>query len=91
MSPGFITLHSLSALNSAFIPNVPLKIVIKAIIVAIKNILEKIKNFECTHETGNIYKFIGYKPEIQYLNRKLELDLDKKYNKREFIKKVLKY
>ena len=57
----------------------------------IKNILEKIKNFECTHETGNIYKFIGYKPEIQYLNRKLELDLDKKYNKREFIKKVLKY
>ena len=57
----------------------------------IKNILEKIKNFKCTHETGNIYKFIGYKPEIQYLNRKLGLDLDKKYDKREKIKKVLKY
>ena len=57
----------------------------------IKNILEKMKNFKCTHETGNIYKFIGYKPEIQYLNRKLELNLDKKYDKREKIKKILKY
>ena len=57
----------------------------------IKNILEKIKNFKCTHETGNLYKFIGYKPEIQYLNRKLELDMDKKYDTRENIKKILKY
>ena len=57
----------------------------------IKNILEKIKNFKCTHETGNIYKFIGYKPEIQYLNRKLQLKLDKKYDTRENIKKILKY
>ena len=57
----------------------------------IKNILEKIKNFKCTHETTNIYKFIGYKPEIQYLNRKLELNFDKKYDKRENIKKILKY
>ena len=57
----------------------------------IKNLLEKIKNFECTHETGNIYKFIGYKPEIQYLNRKLGLNMDKKYDKRENIKKILKY
>lgn len=57
----------------------------------IKNILEKIKSFKCTHETGNIYKFIGYKPEIQYLNRKLQLKLDKKYDARENIKKILKY
>ena len=57
----------------------------------IKNILEKIKNFKCTHETGNLYKFIGYKPEIQYLNRKLELNMDKKYDSRENIKKILKY
>ena len=57
----------------------------------IKNILEKIKNFKCTHETGNIYKFIGYKPEIQYLNRKLELNMDKKYDTRENIKKIFKY
>lgn len=57
----------------------------------IKNILEKIKRFQCTHETGNLYKFIGYKQEIQYLNRKLELSLDKKYNTRENIKKILKY
>lgn len=57
----------------------------------IKNILKKIKNFKCTHETGNIYKFIGYKPEIQYLNRKLQLKLDKKYDTRENIKKILKY
>ena len=57
----------------------------------IKNILEKIKNFKCTHETGNIYKFIGYKPEIQYLNRKLDIDMDKKYDTRENIKKILKY
>ena len=57
----------------------------------IKNILEKIKNFKCTHITGNIYKFIGYKKEIQYLNRKLEINMDKKYDTREKIKKILKY
>ena len=57
----------------------------------IKNILEKIKNFKCTHETGNIYKFIGYKQEIQYIKRKLQLKLDKKYDARENIKKILKY
>ena len=58
---------------------------------SIKQLLEKMKNFKCTHETGNLYKFIGYKPEIQYLNRKLELTLDKKYDTRENIKKILKY
>ena len=58
---------------------------------SIKNILEKMKNFKCTHETGNLYKFIGYKPEVQYLNRKLELNMDKKYDTRENIKKILKY
>ncbi|MEG1995819.1 MAG: IS1634 family transposase [Bacilli bacterium] len=57
----------------------------------IKNILEKMKNFKCTHETGNLYKFIGYKPEIQYLNRKLNLDIDKKYDTRENIRKILRY
>lgn len=58
---------------------------------SIKNLLEKMKNFKCTHETGNLYKFIGYKPEIQYLNRKFELNMDKKYDTRENIKKILKY
>ena len=58
---------------------------------SIKNILERMKNFKCTHETGNLYKFIGYKPEIQYLNRKLNLNLDMKYNTREEIKKIIKY
>ena len=57
----------------------------------IKNILEKMKNFRVTHETGNLYKFIGYKPEIQYLNRKLNIEMDKKYDTRENIKKILKY
>lgn len=57
----------------------------------IKNILEKIKNFKVTHETGNLYKFIGYKPEIQFLNRKLDIEMDKKYDTRENIKKILKY
>lgn len=58
---------------------------------SIKKLLEKMKNFKCTHETGNLYKFIGYKPEIQYLNRKLNLNMDKKYDTRENIKKILKY
>ena len=58
---------------------------------SLKKLLEKMKNFKCTHETGNLYKFIGYKPEIQYLNRKLELNMDKKYDTRENIKKILKY
>ena len=26
----------------------------------IKNLLENMKKFKCTHETGNLYKFIGY-------------------------------
>ena len=58
---------------------------------SIKNLLEKMKNFKCTHETGNLYKIIGYKPEIQYLNRKTGLDMDKKYYTRENIKKILRY
>lgn len=57
----------------------------------IKNLLENMKKFKCTHETGNLYKFIGYKPEIQYLNRKFGLNMDKKYDTRENIKKNLKY
>ena len=57
----------------------------------IKNLLKNMKNFKCTHETGNLYKFIGYKPEIQYLNRKFGLNMDKKYDTRENIKKILKY
>ena len=57
----------------------------------LKNLLEKMKNFKCTHTAGNLYKFIGYKPEIQYLNRKLQINLDMKYNTREQIKKILKY
>ena len=58
---------------------------------SLKKLLEKMKKFQCTHETGNLYKFIGYKTEIQYLNRKLNLNLDMKYNTREEIKKILKY
>jgi transposase len=58
---------------------------------SIKNLLERMKNFKCTHEVGNLYKFIGYKPEIQYLNRKIGLNMDKKYDTRENIKKILKY
>ena len=58
---------------------------------SLKTLLEKINNFQCTHESGNLYKFIGYKPEIQYLNRIFQLDMDKKYDTRENIKKILKY
>lgn len=57
----------------------------------IKNILEKLKNFKATHEAGNLYKFIGYKPEIQYLNRKFNLKIDNKYGTREEIRKILRY
>ena len=57
----------------------------------LKNLLEKMKSFKCTHTAGNLYKFIGYKPEIQYLNRKLQINLDMKYNTREEIKKIFKY
>ena len=57
----------------------------------IKNLLEKIKNFKCTHISGNLYKLIGYKLEVQYLNIKLQINLDMKYNTREEIRKILKY
>ena len=58
---------------------------------SLKQLLEKIKNFECTHESGNLYKFIEYKPEIQYLNRIFNINFDNKYLTREQIKKILKY
>ena len=58
---------------------------------SLKQLLEKISNFECTHESGNIYKFIKYKPEIQYLNRIFDIPFDNKYLTREQIKKILKY
>ena len=58
---------------------------------SLKNLISKIKKFQCTHEGGNLYKFIGYKPEIQYLNEKLNLNLDKKYDSRENIRKILQY
>lgn len=58
---------------------------------SIKDLLEKMKNFKCTHEVGNLYKFIGYKPEIQYLNQKININLDMKYDTRENIKKILQY
>ena len=58
---------------------------------SLKQLLEKIKKFECTHESGNIYKLIKYKPEIQYLNRKFNIPFDNKYLTREQIKKILKY
>ena len=34
---------------------------------SLKNLISKIKKIQCTHEGGNLYKFIGFKPEIQYL------------------------
>lgn len=58
---------------------------------SLKQLLEKIKNFQCTHYSGNIYKLINYKPEIQYLNRKFNIDFDNKYYERQNIKKNLKY
>jgi len=58
---------------------------------SIKTLLKAIKEFECTHEVSNIYKFINYKDEIKYLNDILSIDFDGKYNTRENIKKILKY
>lgn len=58
---------------------------------SLKTLLERIKKFQCTHTTSNLYKFINYKLEIQSLNRKYHLDLDEKYGTREKIKKILKY
>ena len=58
---------------------------------SVKNLIEKIKEFECVHDAGNLYKFIRYKPEIQYLNRKFGIDLDEKCKTREKIRKILKY
>ena len=57
----------------------------------IKVLLERMKEFKCTHEVSNLYKFIGYKPEIQYLNSICGINMDKKYDTRENIKKILKY
>ncbi len=58
---------------------------------SLKKILEKIKAFQCTHTTGNYYKFINYKPEIQYLNQVMSINFNLKYGTRESIKKILQY
>ena len=58
---------------------------------SIKKLLERMKEFECTRDVGNLYKFIRYKNEIQYLNRKFHVNLDKRYQTRREIKKLLKY
>ena len=42
-------------------------------------------------DVKNLYKFIKYKPEIQYLNRIFNINFDNKYLTREQIKKILKY
>lgn len=57
----------------------------------LKKLLEALKNFGCTHITGNLYKLINYKPTIQYLNEITGITLDKKYETRENLKKILKY
>ena len=58
---------------------------------SLKQLLEKMSQFECTHENSNIYKIIKYKQEIQYLNRIFQINLDKKYITREEMKKILRY
>lgn len=58
---------------------------------SLKKILERIKEFQCTHDAGNLYRLINYKPEILYLNRKFNIDFDNKNITREKIKKILKY
>lgn len=58
---------------------------------SLKKILERIKEFQCTHDAGNLYRIINYKPEILYLNRKFNIDFDNKNITREKIKKILKY
>ena len=42
----------------------------------INNLLEKIKNSKYTHETSNLYKFIRYNSEIQYLNKKIPININ---------------
>lgn len=58
---------------------------------SLRKILERIKEFQCTHDAGNLYRLINYKPEILYLNRKFNIDFDNKNITREKIKKILKY
>ena len=58
---------------------------------SLKKILERIKELQCTHDAGNLYRIINYKPEILYLNRKFNMDFDNKNITREKIKKILKY
>ena len=58
---------------------------------SLKKILERIKELQCTHDAGNLYRLINYKPEILYLNRKFNIDFDNKNITREKIKKILKY
>lgn len=58
---------------------------------SVDRIIESTKNYNCTNINKNIYQFL-YKDEIiDDIAEKFNVELDKKYQKKENIKKILKY
>jgi hypothetical protein len=49
------------------------------------------KKYSCTNIDTNIYQFLHYDEVIKDIEKAFEIDLSKKYRKREEIKKILKY
>jgi len=58
---------------------------------SVERIIESTKKYNCTNIDKNLYQFI-YKDEIiEDISKVFNIDLNKKYRKREEIKKILKY
>lgn len=57
----------------------------------VEQIIESTKKYNCVNIDKNIYQFL-YKDEIiEDIGKAFNIDLDKKYRKREIIRKLLKY
>lgn len=59
--------------------------------ITIERIIESLKKYNCTNIATNIYQFIYRDEVIDKISRELGMDLNRKYRKREEIKKMLKY
>ena len=59
--------------------------------ITVERIIESLKKYNCTNIGTNIYQFIYRDEVIDKISKEIGLDLNKKYRKREEIKKMIKY
>lgn len=58
---------------------------------SVDNIIESMKNYQCINIDKNIYQFIYRDEIIDEISKQFNVELNKKYRKKEEIKKILRY